>query len=254
MIIDAVQTKEYEDTCMYTFTVGSEKIQVYYIYGKDNQSLEFFHNGISVDKAAYGKTITIDTEKGQINVKAWINRASSFEKLVGINKDGLGIEVNGIPVKSTITDPNEYMNQGRAGLGLLLFTLAARGVLTYISSGDINLALVFFIPALIVLVALVIYNKCLLLTLIIGTILAIIELLDYVTTIPGSLMQPGGSSMLSMSIIGGWLIFRVKIITGFYTAFKWRNEKSRIDELELDDELYEETNQTETNEDAQGGI
>jgi len=221
--IKAVRTTEYPDTCMYTFTVENEKIQVYYIYEKNKQSLEFFHNGISVAKAAYGKTVTLDTDKGQINVKAWINRATSFEKFMGFSKDGVGIEVDGIPVKNTLADPDEYLNQGRVGLGFLLFTLAARGTLTYVFDRDLSLALVYYIPALVVLAALLIYKKFLLLSLIIGSILGIIELVDYVTTIPGTMMKPGGSSLLSMSIIGGWLMFRVRMITGFYTAFKWRN-------------------------------
>jgi len=221
--IKAVQTTEYPDTCMYTFTVENEKIQVYYIYEKNKQSLEFFHNGISVDKAAYGKTVTLNTEKGQINVKAWINRANSAEKFFGLDKDGVGIEVDGIPVKATLADPDEYLDQGRVGLGFLLFNLAARGTLTYIFNSDLSLAFVYYIPALIILTLLLVYKKCLLLALIVGSVFGILELGDYITTIPNTMTQPGGSSIMSISIIGGWLMFRVRMITGFYTAFKWRN-------------------------------
>jgi len=246
MKINAVQTTEYENTCMYTFTVDNEKFQVYYIYEENKQSLEFFHNGTSIDKATYEKTVTIDTEKGKVNVTAWINRASSAEKFFGLAKDGVGIEVDGIPVKNTLADPDEYLNQGRSGLGLLLFTLVARGILTHVLNNDLGFALVFYIPALAVLAFLLLYKKCILLALIVGAVLGIIELVDYITTIPSTMTQPGGSSILSISIIGGWLMFRVRMITGFYTAFKWQNEENKIDKLK--DINQEQQDKTETNE------
>jgi len=227
--IEAVRTNDRKlNRTIYSFTVENEKIEVHYIYEVNNQSLEFFHNGESVTKATIDKTIKIDTEKGQVKVHAWINRAGSFGKFMGLDKDGVGIEVDGIPVKATLADPDEYLGQGRVGLGILLFVLTVRGLITFFVNNDLYTALIFFIPALVILAAFLIYKKCLLLSLFIGAIVAVLEFADYVTTIPGTLMAPGGSSMLSMSIIAGWIMFRVRILTGFFVAFKYRNEKRII--------------------------
>ena len=220
-VIEATHTNEKKSRkIVYSFLVRNEKFEASYNYGK-NKKLDFFHNGTQVkviEKIGEKDQFTVDTEEGSIRITAWIDKGFHLSRIREI-----GIEVNGDPVKFTTTDPHVHIENGRQGLGLLLFVLAFRAVWKYFNDAVFLNMLPYIITTLIVLVAFLKYKKLVMFSLMIGGILSILEFVDYIAYIvamPNTLRLAGDSLVMLIPL----MLVRISAFILIYDAFKWNRK------------------------------
>ena len=215
-IIEAVEKKEKKDKkIVYSFTLENEGYEAHYDYGK-KPGLTFLHNGTQVgvvEKAGNKVSFRVNENK-PVNITAWIEGGVS-SWLFGKTQGGVGIEVDGKPVQHTLTDPETHIKAGKVGLCILVFIFAFKTVVNIATAGVI-VGMIYLIPLLILLAALLRYKKWLSFALYAGVILSILEMIDYLLGIP-SILQ-ARSSLPTLVI---WIGLRISAFANLFDALKW---------------------------------
>ena len=171
----------------------------------------------------------INNEFELIKITIWMeynNYASFIGKL-----NGIGVEVNGVYVQNTLADPEVYINNGRSGFYILMFILGFKSLFTYYQIFKEYVShivafiscSIYFIPLLIVVLLTFKYSHWTILALITGTIISILELIDYSFTIPTTLIAGTNAVMLVF-----WIVIRIGVLYMFYNAFKWIKKKKAL--------------------------
>ncbi|QQO10042.1 hypothetical protein [Breznakiella homolactica] len=228
-VIEAAAAKEKQTKkIIYSFSVQNETFEAHYFKGK-NPSLELLYNGTPVMTADKPNTrFTYEIQKGSTPVKItlWIENAA-YSVFIG-KVNGIGIEVDGIPVQHTVTDPGTHIKNGRTALYALLFILAVKSLFTYFSTfSEYSSHLVagisstlYLIPLLLIAAAAVKYAQWTRFALIAGMVVSIIEMLDYILAVPGSIAS--GTNGMTMVI---WIALRISVWCTLYNAFKWKSKQ-----------------------------
>jgi hypothetical protein len=218
-------------TVIYTFAVDGEMFEARYAYAK-KPVLELLHNGTQfgiVDTPKEKFQFVIDTEKAPVHITAWIDNGGSAASFFG-NVKGVGIEVEGRPVQFTLADPGVHIKNGKAGLFVLLLIFAFKSIWTYYNTFSTYAShivaaistLVYLIPLLIVFVSICTYKTWVMFSLISGGVLSVLELIDYIFGILGSLQS--GEAVVSSLV---WILIRVSALYLLYNALKWKRVMAR---------------------------
>ena len=217
----------------YSFDINNEHFIANYIYGKKPR-FELFHNNSLIGSSEQIKNkmeFSVNSEMEILNIVIWLeynNYNAFFGKL-----NGVGIELNGNPIQNTLADPDVYINNGRGGFFILMFILLVKSIFTYYqifkeySSHIISgiSSSIYLIPLIIVILFTIIYKKCTMVALIIGSIILSLEFIDYILGVPNTLMAGSGSNAVSLII---WLAIRVSGFIMFYNAFKWYKKRKSL--------------------------
>jgi len=210
----------------YSFEVNGEPFKVLYLPGKE-AALQIVHNEVSlgtilwaVDKERkFEYTVTAGAKP--VKITAWISNGYQF---MGIGKArGIGIEVDGVPVQHTVTAPEIHIENGRAGLYVLVFLLGFKSIWTYYALFSEYAShfvagvssTVYIVPFIIALIAAIKYKTWTTFAIYAGLILAVLEVVDFVSGIPES--ANSGSSGFVI-----WLFVRAGMLYALFNAFKWR--------------------------------
>jgi hypothetical protein len=212
---------------VYAFSVNNEAFEAHYCYGvfanRKGALLELFHNGALLGTVEQPKTkhsFTVDSEAGPVGITAWVDGGQSFSAFLSNRGSRAGIEVDGKPVKHTLTDPGTHIQAGRAALFFLLFIFALKTGVTYLDAGFA--AVIYFIPFLLTLLAAILYTRLTLFALISGLVLAILEMADFSVGLYDSLLYGGRNSGLAW-----WLVMRVCVLCLLINALRWRAKQKK---------------------------
>jgi hypothetical protein len=229
-IIQANVKKEKADKkIIYSFGINNDVFEAHYFTGK-KPALEITHNGLPLGTVDTPKTkfnFAANSETGAITITAWIESGNSFSSFLG-KAAGAGIEVDGKPVQHTLADPQTHIKNGRSGLYVLLFILGFKSIWTYYSvftqyTSHVVAGIsctIYFIPLLLALIAALKYKSWTTFAIITGIVLSILEMIDYVAAIPGSISSgTNGATFLF------WILMRISALYLLYNAIKWRRKQ-----------------------------
>jgi hypothetical protein len=231
-IIKAAQKIEKKNrTVIYTFPVDGGTVEARYVYANNKPTLELLYNGTRfgfVDKPKEKFQFVVDAEKTPVHITAWIDSGSLSALLFG-KAQGAGIEVEGRPVQFTLADPGTHIKNGRAGLFVLLVIFAFKSIWTYyntFSAYTSHIAaaismLVYLVPLFIVLISILVYKKRVVFSLIAGGVLSVLELVDYIIGILGSLSS--GETAVSLLV---WVVIRLSALYLLFNALKWKRRQT----------------------------
>jgi hypothetical protein len=214
---------------VYSFAVDNDAFEAHCFSGK-KPTLEIIHNGCLLGTIDTQKTkfeYVANPETSPVKVTAWLDNGNSISSFIG-KINGIGIEINGNPVQHTLADPETHIKGGRSGLYILLFILSIKSIFTYYSAfkgyashivAGIS-CMIYFIPLLFVLVATIKYTRWTIFGLIVGSVLSLLEMIDYVMGIPDSISS--GTNGASFLI---WILIRISALYLFYNAWKWKSKQ-----------------------------
>jgi len=215
----------------YSFEVNGEAFKALYLPGKE-AALQIMHNEVSlgamlwtVDKERKFE-YTVNVGAKPVKITAWISNGFSF---MGIGKaNGIGIEVDGIPVQHTVTAPEIHIENGRSWLYVLVFILGFKSIWTYYTLFSEYAShfvagvssTVYIVPFIIALIVAIKYKTWTTFAIYAGLILAVLEAVDFATGIPES--ANSGSSGFVI-----WLFIRMGLLYAMFNAFKWRIKQKK---------------------------
>ncbi|GHT80119.1 hypothetical protein FACS1894130_10740 [Spirochaetia bacterium] len=216
---------------IYSFVIDDANFEAHYVMGK-KQTLEIFQNGnqiLAIDKPKEKRDCIVNFENNDIKIVAWMEQSSMIPGFVG-KINGVGIEIDGIPVQSTLADPEVHLKNGRTGLYVLLAVLGLKTIMTYYNSFKAYsshivagiIALIYFIPLIITLIDIVKFMKWTLFAIISGLIISILEFADYLVGLPDSIKS--GTNGMTLLI---FILIRVSIIYLLFVALKWKGKNNK---------------------------
>ena len=225
-VIEAVEKKEKkEGKIIYSFSVDNEKFRAHNNYGP-KPTLTFFHNKKECGKVEIPNEkvqFSITTKKSTINITAWVE-TGILTYLTGRIIGGAGIEIDGKPVQHTLADPGTHIKSGRTGLIVLLILYAINSVIQ-IFTGDVLVGILYFFSIIILLVAILIFQKWQTFSIISGFVLAIMQFFDYLLGIFVMIQGGEGDPNISMII---WIAIRAGVLINLFNALKWKLKTYRL--------------------------
>jgi len=231
-LIESTLNKETKGKIIYAFSINNEQFSVNYNYGI-KPTVELLHNNSVlgfIDQPKNKFDFIINSELEQIKIKIWIEYynvyAINFGKI-----NGIGIEVNEVPVKNTLSDPETHIKQGKSGLYFLLFLLGFNNIITYYTIFKdyyFHILTLFssisLIPFFIMLVLIIKFKNWTKIALYTGFIISILEMFAFIYFRSNRLLSDinndtmSGTSFVIMLI---WVLFRLGIMNRIYNAIKW---------------------------------
>jgi len=221
----------------YSFNVNNERFTANYFYGK-KPKFEFFHNDTligSSDQIKNKSEFIVNTEYESLTITVWLEY-NVYSMYIG-KLNGIGIEVNKIPVQHTLADPEVYINNGRSGFFILILILGVKSIYTYYqtfneyTSHIVSLitSAIYVVPLLAGLILVYFYKRWTKLALIGGIIISILEFVDYGSSLPNSLRLGSGSNA---AMILFWVALRACVLFIFYNSFKAKTRSNIMEKQE----------------------
>jgi hypothetical protein len=230
-IIESTTKKDKKTNLItYSFNVNNEKFVTHYIYGAKPR-FELFHNGTMIgfsDQIKNKFTFSVDTDYENIKITIWIEY-SNYGNIIG-KLNGLGIDVNGNPVQNSLTDPDTHINYAKNSFYILAFIMTVSGGFTYYNAYKTYLShfdafftsSIYILFLILIIISFFVYKKWTMFSLITGSIISLIDFIDYGVSLPNILMNSASPNVISIII---WIAMRFSVLFMFFNAFKWRKKR-----------------------------
>lgn len=219
-IVSVITEDDKEKKKSYAFEVNGEKFVAHHKSG-EKPSLEILHNDVSlgiITQIAVPTEYLVNHGDQTIKIDAFIQQPGGFlDFLMPWKKTGNGIHltVDGVPVQGTIDDPEVNIREGFLGLWFLLAIFILKTVVGFVVDGFGGA--IYLIPLIIILLAVIRFNKWTGFAVHAGLILSVLEFIEYI------LGAFGSQSVISIII---WSLIRAGIFVKLLSAFQfYRKEK-----------------------------
>ena len=119
-LVDASVTKDIKNhKITYSFGFDNKHFTVHFYNGK-NPKAELYNDKYKIgfiDQSKNGRRFIIDSDLSQINISLWMEFTDISYGFVSVSKlvNGVGIDVNGNPVKNTLADREIKVKEGLNG-------------------------------------------------------------------------------------------------------------------------------------------